>query len=84
MAEAILMIGTRKGLVIARSRDDRRTWAVDDIHFVNLEVYSVGIDARRDPVAALRRGGSAHWGPHLTYSDDLGRSWAWSPRRRRS
>ncbi len=76
MAEAILMIGTRKGLVIARSRDDRRSWAVDDIHFVNLEVYSVGVDHRRDPVRLFAGAGSAHWGPHLTYSDDLGKSWA--------
>ncbi|HUY98279.1 MAG TPA: exo-alpha-sialidase [Verrucomicrobiae bacterium] len=75
MGETVLLIGTRKGLVVARSRDDRRSWSVDDIHFVNLEVYSVAVDARRDPVRLFAAAGSGHWGPQLAYSDDLGRSW---------
>ena len=69
------MIGTRKGLVIARSRDDRRSWAVDDIRFVNLDVYSVAVDARRDPVRLFAGAGSGHWGPLLAHSDDLGKTW---------
>ncbi len=75
MAETILLIGTRKGLVVARSRDDRRSWSLDDLAFANLEVYSVGVDARRDPVRLFAGAGSGHWGPKLSYSDDLGRSW---------
>lgn len=75
MAEAILLIGTRKGLVIARSGDDRRTWQVDPIAFVMQEVSAVAIDARRDTPRLFATGSSSHWGPALSYSDDLGRSW---------
>ena len=46
MGLAILLIGTRKGLMIARSADDRRTWATDDFQFLNQEVYSVAVDTR--------------------------------------
>ena len=75
MGLAILLIGTRKGLMIARSTDDRRTWATDDFQFLNQEVYSVAIDTRQDPPRIFAGVGTGHWGPLLTYSDDLGRSW---------
>jgi len=75
VAEQILLIGTRKGLAIARSRDDRRTWELDPLRFGTLEVYSVGIDARRDPPRLFAGVGTGHWGPLLAYSDDLGKSW---------
>jgi photosystem II stability/assembly factor-like uncharacterized protein len=75
MGLAILLIGTRKGLMIARSTDDRRTWASDDFQFLNQEVYSVAIDTRRDRPRIFAGVGTGHWGPLLTYSDDLGKSW---------
>ncbi len=75
MAQAILLIGTRKGLMIARRTNDRQTWAVDDFQFLNQEVYSVALDTRRDPPRILAGVGTGHWGPLLTYSDDLGKSW---------
>jgi hypothetical protein len=71
----MLLIGTRKGLMIARSDDDRRTWAPEDLRFSNQEVYSVGVDTRRDPIRIFAGVGSGHWGPLLTYSDDLGATW---------
>ena len=75
MGLAILLIGTRKGLMIARSTDDRQTWAVDDFQFLNQEVYSVALDTRQDPPRIFAGVGTGHWGPLLTYSDDLGTSW---------
>ena len=48
MGLVVLMIGTRKGLMIARSTDDRQTWAMDGFQFLNQEVYSVALDARHD------------------------------------
>jgi photosystem II stability/assembly factor-like uncharacterized protein len=75
MAQALLMIGTRKGLAVARSMDSRRTWALDGIHFPNQEVYAVAIDARRDPPRLLASGTTGWWGPFFAYSDDLGRTW---------
>ena len=75
MGMTILLVGTRKGLLIARSTDDRRTWSTDDFQFQNQEVYSVATDLRRDPPRILAGVGTGHWGPLLTYSDDLGASW---------
>jgi photosystem II stability/assembly factor-like uncharacterized protein len=75
METSILLIGTRKGLMIARSTDDRRSWAMDDFQFKNQEVYSVALDTRRNPPRILAGVGTGHWGPLLTYSDDLGKSW---------
>ncbi len=75
MATTIVLIGTRKGLAIARSTDDRRTWSMDGLHFGNQEVYSVAADSRRDPPRIFAGVGTGHWGPLLTYSDDLGQTW---------
>jgi hypothetical protein len=75
MGLTILLIGTRKGLMIARSTDDRRTWATEDFQFLNQEVYGVAIDTRHDPPRIFAGVGTGHWGPLLTYSDDLGKSW---------
>jgi hypothetical protein len=75
MGLTMLLVGTRKGLMIARSTDDRRTWATDDFQFRNQEVYSVALDVRRDPPRILAGVGTGHWGPLLTYSDDLGTTW---------
>jgi photosystem II stability/assembly factor-like uncharacterized protein len=76
MATTILLVGTRKGLLIARSTDDRRTWSTEDFQFKNQEVYSVAADLRRDTPRILAGVGTGHWGPLLTYSDDLGASWS--------
>jgi photosystem II stability/assembly factor-like uncharacterized protein len=73
--EHLLAIGTRKGLFLARSRDDRATWELDGPHFPSNDVYSVAIDTRRDPVRLLAGAHSEHWGPTVFRSDDLGRSW---------
>jgi hypothetical protein len=75
VTEAILLIGTRKGLVTARSEQARREWTVDPIQFVNKEVYTVAVDARRDPPRLFAGVGTGHFGSFLAHSDDLGRTW---------
>jgi hypothetical protein len=75
MGLTMLLVGTRKGLMIARSTDDRLSWATDDFQFRNQEVYSVALDVRRDRPRILAGVGTGHWGPLLTYSDDLGTTW---------
>lgn len=42
----LLAIGTRKGLWLARSEDDRRTWTVSEPHLLAQEVASVAVDTR--------------------------------------
>jgi hypothetical protein len=75
MATALVMIGTRKGLVLARSDGGRRSWTADEIHFPVQEAYAVGIDARRDPPRLFASGTTGWFGPFFAYSDDLGTSW---------
>src|SRR5918996_1418132 len=74
----LLMIGTRKGLFLARS-DDRATWSVDGPHFAMNAVYAATIDARPaasgGSVRLLAGADSEHWGPSVFRSDDLGASW---------
>ncbi len=75
MAEAVLLIGTRKGLVIARSGRERREWNVEPIRFPNKEVYCVAVDPRPDPPRLFAGVGTGHWGSFLVHSDDLGQTW---------
>jgi photosystem II stability/assembly factor-like uncharacterized protein len=70
----LLMIGTRKGLFLARS-DDRDTWAVDGPHFAMNAVYAVAVDTRRPTPRLLVGADSEHWGPSVFHSDDLGTTW---------
>jgi hypothetical protein len=71
----LLAIGTRKGLWLARSEDDRRTWTLDGPHLLAQEVAAVSIDTRRSPARILAGIQYGHWGPTVMRSDDLGGSW---------
>ena len=51
----LLAIGTRKGLWLARSDDDRRTWTVDGPHLLAQEVAAVSIDTRGADAAGAGR-----------------------------
>jgi hypothetical protein len=71
----LLAIGTRKGLWLARSDDDRRTWTVDGPHLLAQEVAAVSIDTRREQPRVLAGIQYGHWGPTVMWSDDLGGTW---------
>ncbi|WP_411102627.1 WD40/YVTN/BNR-like repeat-containing protein [Streptomyces sp. cmx-4-9] len=74
MADVLLLVGTRKGLFTGRRRGDG-PWEFDGPHFNAQAVYAVAID-RRGPAPRLLVGAdSAHWGPSVFSSDDLGASW---------
>lgn len=75
MDEAILAIGTRKGLFLARSRDGRAGWALDGPHLSGSAIYAVAVDTRSDRPRLLVGASSEHWGPSVFRSDDLGASW---------
>ncbi|MGR7025962.1 exo-alpha-sialidase [Geodermatophilus sp. URMC 62] len=72
----LLAIGTRKGLWLARSDDDRRTWTLDGPHLLSQEVAAVGVDVRGPVPRVLAGVQYGHWGPTVTWSDDLGRTWS--------
>jgi photosystem II stability/assembly factor-like uncharacterized protein len=71
----LLAIGTRKGLWLARSDDDRRTWTVDGPHLLAQEVAAVSVDTRRKNPRVLAGIQYGHWGPTVMWSDDLGATW---------
>ncbi|MER5969814.1 exo-alpha-sialidase [Streptomyces sp. NPDC002055] len=73
MTDVLLAVGTRKGLFVGRRRDG--VWSLDGPHFPAQAIYSVGIDTRRSAPRLLAGGDSAHWGPSVFHSDDLGASW---------
>jgi hypothetical protein len=75
MSEAVLLIGTKKGLWIGRSDAERQKWTLDGPKFEMQGVYSVGIDTRGERPRLFAGGTSEHWGPAVFHSDDLGESW---------
>jgi photosystem II stability/assembly factor-like uncharacterized protein len=71
----LLAIGTEKGLFLARSEDDRKSWEVSSPLFPMSGVYGIGIDRRSDPPRLLASVTSSHFGPTVATSDDLGATW---------
>lgn len=71
----LIAIGTRKGLWLARSDDDRRTWHLDGPHLLAQEVAAVGVDTRGATPRVLAGIQYGHWGPTVMWSDDLGATW---------
>lgn len=76
MTDAVLLIGTRKGVVVGRSRGGRRSWDLQPLALMMNEVYGLGIDARGAVPRLFAGATSGHWGPSLFHSDDLGASWS--------
>lgn len=75
MGEIVLMIGTRKGLWLARSNEHRGAWTVEGPQLAGATVASCAIDTRGGTPRLLAGGFSWHWGPFLVRSDDLGATW---------
>ena len=69
-----VLVGTRKGLFVARSDALRRRWRLEGPHLAGYEIQAAFLDPRQP-----RRGfAAAHhpvWGIHLYRTDDAGRSW---------
>ncbi len=70
----LLLIGTRRGLFVARSSPDRASWDISEPRLVGNEVYHALLDPRDGRTAWAA---SAHkvWGAHVHRSDDAGASW---------
>ncbi|MDX1609632.1 MAG: hypothetical protein R3225_05870 [Halofilum sp. (in: g-proteobacteria)] len=68
-----VVIGTRKGLFVARS-DDRDAWALDGPHIAGYEIQSAWLDPR-DPRTGYAAAHHPVWGVHVYRSGDGGRSW---------
>ncbi|WP_374999554.1 WD40/YVTN/BNR-like repeat-containing protein [Aeromicrobium sp. CTD01-1L150] len=79
MGQVLLLLGTRKGLFVGRSYDDRRSWQWDAPMFAMQEIYSVAVDLRAERPRLLVGATSPHWGPQVFRSDDLGETWSETP-----
>ena len=75
MAEAVLMVGTKKGLWIGRSGADRQHWEWSEPKLSMQGIYGTGIDIRGDRPRLFAGATSEHWGPGVFRSDDLGETW---------
>ena len=69
------MIGTGKGLFLARSDDDRKSWQLSEPQHRMTAIYAVGIDKRRATPRLFASVTSPHFGPSVAISDDLGETW---------
>ncbi len=73
--ESLVVVGTKKGLFVLRGDPGSGRWDVDGPLLGAGSVYGVGIDTRGAAPRILAGTNSEHWGPSVTWSDDLGRTW---------
>jgi hypothetical protein len=71
MDDVVLVIGTRKGLFIARSQDGG--WEVDPVRYSSTPVTAAAFDPASGRILAAVN--SMYWGVNLVVSDDHGRTW---------
>jgi len=71
----LLMIGTSKGLFLARRDQAGQPWDVSVPQFPMTGIYAVGIDRRGSQPRLLAAVDSSHFGPSVAVSDDLGAGW---------
>ncbi len=77
MNDVLLAVGTKYGLWLLRSADgtSRQEWTVDGPYFRMHSVAACAIDNRSGRPRILVGASSSHWGPAVSWSDDLGASW---------
>ncbi len=74
-SEAMVLVGTTKGLFTLRAGDDRAQFELTGPTFPGEEVYATCIDTRSGSTRLFTGSVSNHWGPVLRRSDDLGTTW---------
>jgi hypothetical protein len=73
MTRVTLLIGTKRGLFIARSDADRARWEISEPRLTGREVYFAFIDPRDGTAWAATD--HTVWGAHVHRSDDGGETW---------
>jgi hypothetical protein len=73
--EVLILAGTSKGLYLLCADADRAEWRLGGPWFPGHEVYAACIDQRSGSPRLLAGAASAHWGPAVSRSDDLGATW---------
>ena len=73
--DALLLVGTMKGLFLLRSGPSRKRWEMSGPHFPGASVYAAAFDARAGRRRLWAAPSSMHWGAELCFSDDFGKTW---------
>jgi photosystem II stability/assembly factor-like uncharacterized protein len=73
-ARVVLLIGTKRGLFIARSDEVRRQWTLTPPLLAGREIFHAILDPR-DRRTAWAASNHAVWGAHVHRSDDGGETW---------
>ena len=68
--DAIVLVGTTKGLFTLRSDGGRERYELTGPTFAGEEVYATCIDTRSGAMRLFTGSVSNHWGPVLRRSDD--------------
>jgi hypothetical protein len=63
MSEAVLLVGTKKGLWIGRSDERRERWDFAPPEFLMEGIYGTCVDTRAETPRVFVSGTSEHWGP---------------------
>ncbi len=74
--DAILLVGTMKGLFLLRARPDRRRWDEVGPFFPGSTVYGAAMDTRAGRRRIWAAPSSMHWGAELAWTDDFGKTWS--------
>lgn len=73
--DALLLVGTMKGLFLLRSDGKRRRWAMTGPFFPGSSVFAAALDTRDGRRRLWAAPSSMHWGAELSWSDDFGKTW---------
>ncbi len=72
-SEDMILVGTRKGAFIFRSRNGRRSWKMSGPIFEGSEVFHMAYDSRNKLLLASVN--NFQWGPRVMRSRDFGETW---------
>jgi len=73
--DVVVLAGTSKGLFVLSSSATRQRWQLRGPWFRGEAIYAAALDFRGGRSRLLVGATSAHWGPSVYRSDDLGGSW---------
>lgn len=74
MGAVAVLVGTRKGLFIARGNAERTEWRMEGPHLPGYEIQAAFLDPRQ-PLVGYAAGHHPVWGVHLYRTVNGGRSW---------
>lgn len=73
--DVVVLVGTTKGLFALTAGPERDRWQLAGPWFRGEEIAAAALDTRGGRARLLAGATSAHWGPSVYRSDDLGASW---------